>query len=288
MNSIILIIILILWFSQALAYETCKTSGGIDIKWNNPEATYFINETGGPAGNRSAVDAGMQAWSDAASSDFTFISGGTTASTAHGINDGANIVTFGSLSAGTVAENRFWYKTGPPSQEGRLLDSDIQFNTYYSWSTNGSSGTFDVQNVGTHEHGHSLCLVDLYSGADSEKTMYGKVSAAELKKQTLDQDDIEGITYLYPCPNSPAFISGKPFEYSSFQIVYDDAADNDIILSHASVFNEDVVIDMDKYVLVEAGYDCNYSAFVGATVINGNMTITQGTLIVSDGTLEVL
>jgi len=280
---VILVLVLIGGSSQILAYDTCKTTGGQDIKWNNPAATYFINTAGGPSGTRGAVEAGMQIWSDVASSNFNFNPGGTTSSAAHGINDGTNIVTFGALAAGTVAENRFWYNT----QTGRLADSDIRFNTYYSWSTNASSGTFDLQNVGTHEHGHSLCLVDLYTSADSQKTMYGYVSPAETKKQTLEQDDIDGISYLYACPNPAALILGKPFAYSLFQNAYDSAAITDTVLSHASVFNEDIFIDMSKTVILEAGYNCDYSLIVSATTINGTITITDGTLIISDGEFVV-
>ena len=52
--------------------------------------------------------------------------------------------------------------------------------------------------MGTHELGHSLSLGDLYNSADADKTMYGYASSGETKKRTLHQDDIDGITYLYP------------------------------------------------------------------------------------------
>jgi hypothetical protein len=282
--SLILLPVLIGGASQTFAYDTCKTAGGNDIKWNNPGATYYVNDAGGPSGTLAAVGAGMQTWSDVASSNFVFTLGGTTSSTAHSANDGMNIVTFGPLAAGTVAENAYWFNT----ITGRMIDSDIRFNTYYSWSTNASSGTMDVQNVGTHEEGHTLCLADLYSGADSQKTMYGYVSYAETKKQTLEQDDIDGVNYLYACPDLAAFIWGTPFEYSLFQDAYDNASNNDTVLSHASVFNENIFIDdVNKTVYLEGGYDCLYSFIVGATTINGAITISDGTLIISDGEFVV-
>ena len=50
--------------------------------------------------------------------------------------------------------------------------------------------------------GHSLSLADLYGAADSEKTMYGYSATGETKQRTLDQDDINGIIYLYGNNNS--------------------------------------------------------------------------------------
>ncbi len=163
----------------------------------------------------------------------------------------------------------------------------MRFNTYYSWSTIGASGTYDVQNVGTHEHGHSLCLADLYSGVDSEKTMYGYVSAGETKKQTLDLDDINGITYLYTCPNLPARIEGTISEYDFLQDAYDNAASMDTIQIQSMVFVENLLIDMSKSVFLKAGYDCSYSNNILISTINGNMTITDGTLTIQSGMLVV-
>ncbi len=108
----------------------------------------------------------MQTWTDVVTSSFTFIYSGTTTSTSYGTNDGVNIIGFGPLGAtGTLAQNTKWYYTG----SGEIIDSDIQFNTDYTWDTAGSIDDYDVQNVGTHELGHTLSLEDLYDAADSEK-----------------------------------------------------------------------------------------------------------------------
>jgi len=79
-----------------------------------------------------------------------------------------------------------------------LTDCDTVFNTYYSWSTSGQAGYYDVQNIATHELGHWLQLNDLYGGGDTEKTMYGYSATGETKKRTLESDDLSGINYIYP------------------------------------------------------------------------------------------
>lgn len=79
-----------------------------------------------------------------------------------------------------------------------IIDTDLVFNSHYSWSTSGASGLFDVQNVATHEFGHFLSLDDLYGSGDTAKTMYYNSDAGETKKRTLHSDDINGINFIYP------------------------------------------------------------------------------------------
>jgi len=188
------------YFSSASAFQVCTTGSngtGAEIKWGTTSTTYLVNTSGGPDNSLSAIQAAMQTWTDVTTSSFIFIYSGSTTKTSndYGSNDGINIVTFGPMGTnGTLAENSYWYNT----TSGQLIDTDIQFNTSYPWATNGSIIAYDVQNVSTHELGHSLCLDDLKNDTDSEKTMYYEAGLGETKKRTLDQDDIDGITYLYP------------------------------------------------------------------------------------------
>lgn len=188
----------VIFVSQGFAFQTNKTSGGLDIKWPTPTASYHINATGGPAGAVTAVLSSMRTWTDVQTSDFTFShAGGTTkGSESYGKNDGMNIICFGTdLEPDTVAQNAFWYIVAT----GEITDSDIMFNATLRWSTDGSIDSFDVESVSTHELGHALSLADLYNHTiDGSKSMYAYVSKGETDKRTLDQDDIDGITYLYP------------------------------------------------------------------------------------------
>jgi predicted Zn-dependent protease len=59
-----------------------------------------------------------------------------------------------------------WYTTS--SQEDgfyQITDSDVDYNTYYSWNTNGISGgtNYDIETIAVHELGHTLGLADLYN-----------------------------------------------------------------------------------------------------------------------------
>ncbi len=178
--------------APAGAYELLYTNGNV-VKWDGTSCTYYINSSNGPSGALSAVRSAMDTWTNAGS-NFSFVYGGTTSSTAWGSNDGTNIVDFGAIStANALAVNHTWYN----SLTGAISDSDIRFNTAYSWGTDGSANVYDVQNIATHELGHSLHLRDLYNASDSEKTMYGYASRGETKKRTLHSDDIAGIKAIY-------------------------------------------------------------------------------------------
>ncbi|WP_048124869.1 matrixin family metalloprotease [Methanosarcina lacustris] len=80
-----------------------------------------------------------------------------------------------------------------------MLSCTVDFNKDFGalWSTSGEQYHYDVQNVATHEFGHWLSLGDLYTSADTEKTMYYTISLGETKKRTLHSDDIAGIQSIY-------------------------------------------------------------------------------------------
>ncbi len=189
----IVIIALNLCCLKIYGFEISTTDSGKEIKWKEDKVTYLINTTNGPSGSLEALVASMQTWTEVDTSSFTFVDGGTTSKNSHGEADGINIIDFGVIKdEGVLGQNTFWFYTS-----GEMIDSDIRFNTKNTWSTDVSSDKFDVQNVGTHELGHSLSLADLYRNSDSEKTMYGYGSPGDTSQRTLHQDDMDGITYLY-------------------------------------------------------------------------------------------
>ncbi len=176
------------------AYEVTRSYNGAYLKWDGNSCTFVVNTNGMPSGALEAIQAAMRTWSEAGA-NFSFIYGGSSDSSDHGVKDGTNLIDQGQLdSKDTIAINYFWYHP----RMGYLLDSDIRFNSDYNWSTSGDSNSMDLQNIATHEMGHSLSLEDLYGRRDQEKTMYGYADQGETKKRTLDDDDISGIKAIYP------------------------------------------------------------------------------------------
>lgn len=167
---------------------------------------YRINEnTSDCSGEGAAVQAADTTWDNVASADFYFRYGGTTTATDLGYN-GVNEVMWRNLGTTNPLATCYtvWYTSNP----AEIIEFDIRFNDYNTWSTTGAAGTFDIQSIATHELGHALALLDLYGSADSEKTMYGYSSTGETKLRTLEPEDVAGISYIYPGsgnnpPNAP-------------------------------------------------------------------------------------
>ncbi|MCP8311968.1 MAG: matrixin family metalloprotease [Candidatus Methylarchaceae archaeon HK02M1] len=157
---------------------------------------YYINELGTPDTTNEfmAVQASFKTWEDDPGSymDYTYI--GTTHRVGE-VRDGYNVVSWGSIdgAGGTLAQTTIWYY----ASNKLIYEFDMVFDDAETWSTTGGSGKYDVQNIGTHEAGHTLSLDDLYDLRFSEETMYGYAYPGETKKRTLNEGDIAGIRHIY-------------------------------------------------------------------------------------------
>jgi len=60
--------------------------------------------------------------------------------------------------------------------------------------------------------------------------------------------------------------------------VYDNAAGGDTIQAHNLIFAGDLYLDLDKPVTISGGYDCDYAALDGASKVNGDILISNGTV----------
>jgi hypothetical protein len=117
--------------------------------------------------------------------------------------DGINLLAWGSVPSGAIAVTYTWYNV----VTGQQLESDTIFNSKLKWShtpystdCGGVAGTYDVENIATHEFGHWIGLDDLYNSVDKDLTMYGYGFTAELKKDTLGWGDMEGANEVTPQP----------------------------------------------------------------------------------------
>lgn len=208
--KIIIPIVLLPAFVSAYDYE--QDIYGHTVKWRTSDMpiVYRIDDTGTPdcANEFTAIQNSFQAWEDACAIDFNYGGTGSYAPTDWNTDDSANInvwcesswTTVTGTGTGTIAANATAYAYSPSICY--IVYSDVAYNgEYFTWSDSGEAGKMDVQNIATHEMGHSLILNDLYGGGDTEKTMYGYGSSGETKKRTLDTDDINGAQFLYPYPS---------------------------------------------------------------------------------------
>lgn len=82
-----------------------------------------------------------------------------------------------------------------------LVDADIAFNAVYYEFTTGDDGVrTDLLSILTHETGHMLGLAH---SADSDATMFAVYEQGQTHLRSLEDDDREGIRWLYPCDDEP-------------------------------------------------------------------------------------
>jgi hypothetical protein len=184
------VIILILTLStpqHAFAIHTfgsgyCWTSEGA---WTSNTIKFRIDGSVPSSSMITAIRASAQTWTNIAASSVTFSEQSSTNYVAYGLVD----ARYAALTyPGTYGQN-------PLTQVNTTL------NSYYVWTSNGTTGAFDVQNVMTHEFGHWLFLDDKNDSACSDETMYWSIvqgPAPETKKRTLELPDINGAAYQYP------------------------------------------------------------------------------------------
>ena len=125
------------------------------------------------------------------------------------VDDGANVIGYLSQPGQdrTLAATTFTVD----ETDGRILESDIYFNTIFPWSTAEAGGTdrYDVESIAVHEIGH---LLGLSHSALGETELIGggrRVVAAEavmfpiaftrgnIADRSLKADDIAGISDIY-------------------------------------------------------------------------------------------
>ncbi len=96
--------------------------------------------------------------------------------------------------------------------------------------------------------------------------------------ETLTRNDY--VTVEEACENTIAKI--EETTYSLLQQAYTLAGDNDTIKTQAVTITETLNLGSDKLVVLEGGYDCGYTGVTGKTVINGDLMISSGTVVIGD------
>lgn len=141
--------------------------------------------------NRFQVSA--DAWDNQVAANIigSFSSGGSRNNIP--VYDGYNQHGWKDLSSSTIASTWTW------SSGGVASESDAAYNTDFAWSSSGQSGRMDLQNIATHELGHTVGMGhSTTASGNSCLTMYPSGSLGETQKRTLGDGDINGIKARYP------------------------------------------------------------------------------------------
>jgi hypothetical protein len=109
--------------------------------------------------------------------------------------DGKNTVQWAAIDGpgGIIGVTYYWYYTATK----QMLEFDIVLNSTETWSLTGAPDAFDVQNIATHEAGHTLVLQDLPSPKDGALTMHAYTWLGDTTKRTLGVGDVLGVQAIY-------------------------------------------------------------------------------------------
>ncbi|WP_458250754.1 hypothetical protein [Geobacter anodireducens] len=96
---------------------------------------------------------------------------------------------------------------------------------------------------------------------------------------TLDTDASITAAFTYDIAHQVRVDDGSSNYYPSIQSAYDAAAENGVIRLWATTYNESLSCSRPVTITLQGGYDSNYSTLIGEPVLNGALTVTDGTLI---------
>ena len=168
--------------------------------WNSIPVKYYIDPDNTEGLSDSfvinAINAAAEAWDDETSIDLFDDNYEVIHDGVWNVKDGKNVIVFGKYrgrgASRVIAATRYWVVSGI------YEEFDILFNEKMAWgdaSTNPS--VYDLQGIATHELGHGVGLLDIYSSECYWATMYGYGSKGLTYQRTLDVGDIIGLQYLY-------------------------------------------------------------------------------------------
>lgn len=162
-------------------------------------------------------------------------------------------------------------------------EADMALNTKFTWNTNGNN--FDVETVYLHENGHVLGLGHSDVVGAVMEPVYDGV------RRILHQDDIDGISWLYPTSSvgaSPTVTISSPTESTfalgetiTFTAAADDEEDVDVTSSLVWISDKDGQIGTGESFTTDTLSNNIHTITATATDSDGNsgsdsITITVG------------
>jgi hypothetical protein len=127
----------------------CNAPSGF-AHWTNSNISWYLNTAGQGVDKATALQNAMASWTNVANADHTLTYAGTT--TAGWATDGQNTILWDS---GNGCTGSCLALTALTLQSGQVIvETDITFNSAYSWQTNGSN--YDTEAVAVHELGHGF------------------------------------------------------------------------------------------------------------------------------------
>jgi hypothetical protein len=94
-----------------------------------------------------------------------------------------------------------------------------------------------------------------------------------------------GVTAVFEASSSLPVKIGSAY-YSSLQAAYNAAVNGDVIQTQAVVFTENLNINRNISITLQGGYNSDYTAIIGKTSLQGQMTVSNGRVTAKDFILK--
>jgi hypothetical protein len=177
------------------ATTTLAWTAGSTVNYKHWTGNSTATNVTGVAAAVAEIDAAIA--SIAAGTSLTFVNTGTFSGAGSAVADGVNQVTLANTAAnaaavgGALAVDVFYFTT----PGGQITEADMIFNSSVLFTTNGTSGQYDLRSVAAHEAGHS---VGLDHCALCNSTMFPFSYTGQTVQRSPSTDDYAGLRQLYP------------------------------------------------------------------------------------------
>lgn len=220
-SYLLLLAVILLGVTPARSYtlQFTDASAAIQLRWPTTQITVALSTSlSSPPSNikagsdvNGAAQRALAHWAQVSNIQFN-----VTSSAAQSVNtDGVSLITVAHTpeNAALFNSNRagFTRVTYNPAS-GAISEADITLNPNFQFSTDGTSGTYDLESAFTHEIGHLLGLDHsgvLAATMQPRLGTNGLYNVQAITARTLSEDDKAGVRSIYGPASSTGTIEGR-------------------------------------------------------------------------------
>ena len=136
----------------------------------------------------------------------------------------------------------------------------------------------------TYTNGTSVTLTAI-SDAGSTFTGWTGGGCSGTGNCVITMNADTGVTAVFEASSSLPVRIGSTY-YSSLQAAYDAAVNGATIQAQAVVFTENLNINRNISITLQGGYNVDYTAIIGKTSLQGQMTVSNGTVTAKEFVLK--
>ena len=218
---------ILLWAAvpPARSYTYQYSSSSVQVRWMTTQINVALSSSlnSPPANIKAGSDVvgaarrALRRWSDAAGIRLVETSSGIDSVNPPGTNgDGVNLITVSASATNDSFTNSGGTRLGRTRvifdpATGRIQEADLAINPRVSFSTDGTSGTYDLESTLVHELGHLLGLDhSAVVGSTMQPRQGQNFIEPAFTMRTLSDDDLAGVRSIYgqPAASPVGAISG--------------------------------------------------------------------------------